>query len=88
MVQIYALEQQGTNIGINVESPGPTRTEMRAGASQTEDPLTLKTPEDIAPLFVELCSAACSARGTVINADEWRTGKPAQPAMAQSSPNP
>jgi NAD(P)-dependent dehydrogenase (short-subunit alcohol dehydrogenase family) len=77
MVQIYALEQQDTHICINVVNPGPTRTEMRADAFPAEDPLTLKTPEDIAPLFVELCSASCAARGQVINADEWISGKAA-----------
>jgi NADP-dependent 3-hydroxy acid dehydrogenase YdfG len=43
-----------------------------AGASRTdEDPATLKTPEDIAPLFVELAAAECQRQGDVINADTW-----------------
>jgi NAD(P)-dependent dehydrogenase (short-subunit alcohol dehydrogenase family) len=75
MVQIYVLEQKDTRICINVVNPGPTRTEMRANAFPTEDPSTLKTPEEVAPLFVELCSESCTARGQVINADEWMSNR-------------
>ena len=44
---------------------------MRAQAAPDEDPATLKTPEDIAPLFVELAAAECQRQGDVINADTW-----------------
>ena len=71
MAGIYALESAGTPIRVNMVSVGPTRTEMRARAVPAEDPITLKTPEDIAPLFVELASHACTRRGEWIVADEW-----------------
>ena len=71
MVRIYAVEAAGTPIRINVVNPGPTRTQMRARAAPTEDPMILKTPEDIAPLFVELASKECQRQGEVVNADEW-----------------
>jgi len=71
MAGIYAVEVAGTPIKINIVNPGPTRTEMRAQAFPQEDPRTLKTPESIAPLFLELASPACVRHGECINADEW-----------------
>lgn len=71
MVRIYAIESAGTPIRINIVNPGPTRTQMRARAAPDEDPMILKTPEDIAPLFVELGSRECQRQGEVINADDW-----------------
>jgi NAD(P)-dependent dehydrogenase (short-subunit alcohol dehydrogenase family) len=71
MVRIYAVEAAGTPVRINVVNPGPTRTQMRARAAPDENPMILKTPEDIAPLFVELASKECQRQGDVINADEW-----------------
>ena len=63
MVRIYAVECAGTPVRINVVNPGPTRTKMRARAAPDEDPMILKTPEDIAPLFVELAVARMPAPG-------------------------
>ena len=71
MVRIYAVEMSATSIRINVVNPGPTRTTMRARAAPDEDPATLKTPEDIAPLFVELAAPECQRQGDVVNADTW-----------------
>jgi NAD(P)-dependent dehydrogenase (short-subunit alcohol dehydrogenase family) len=71
IVRIYAIETAGTSVRINVINPGPTRTTMRAQAAPDEDPATLKTPEDIAPLFVELAAAECQRQGDVVNADTW-----------------
>jgi len=71
LVRIYAVEMSDTRIRINVVNPGPTRTAMRARAAPDEDPATLKTPEDIAPLFVELATRECDRNGDVVNADPW-----------------
>lgn len=71
MARIYAVEAAGTSIRINIVNPGPTRTEMRAKAVPNEDPMILKTPEDIAPLFVELAMPSCERQGEWINADVW-----------------
>lgn len=71
MAGIYALEGAGSPIRVNMVNAGATRTEMRARAVPEEDPMTLKTPEDIAPLFVELASPACTRQGEWIVADEW-----------------
>ena len=68
---VYAEEVAGTPIRINIVNPGPTRTAMRAAVAPKEDPLTLKTPDDIAPLFLELASPACQRKGEWIAADSW-----------------
>jgi NAD(P)-dependent dehydrogenase (short-subunit alcohol dehydrogenase family) len=71
MVRIYLVESKATPIRVNIVSPGPTRTEMRARAAPEEDPMTLKTPEDIAPLFVELGSPGCTRQAQWIDAEAW-----------------
>ena len=71
MAGIYALEGKASSIKANIVSPGATRTSMRARAAPDEDPMTLKTPEDIAPLFVELALPSCTRHGEWISADEW-----------------
>ena len=71
MSLIYAQEVAATPIKLNIVNPGPTRTAMRAQVMPKEDPMTLKTPEDIAPLFVELASASYMKSGEWFNADNW-----------------
>ena len=68
---VYAQETAGTPIRVNIVNPGPTRTRMRAAVMPDEDPMTLKTPEDIAPLFVELAAPACTRQMEWISADRW-----------------
>jgi NAD(P)-dependent dehydrogenase (short-subunit alcohol dehydrogenase family) len=71
LASVYAQEIAGTPIRLNMVNPGPTRTQMRAQVMPKEDPMTLKTPEDIAPLFVELASPACTRQTEWISADAW-----------------
>ena len=71
LAAVYAQEVAGTPIRINMVHPGPTRTAMRAAVAPKEDPLTLKTPEDIAPLFLELAAPECGRQGECIAADAW-----------------
>jgi NAD(P)-dependent dehydrogenase (short-subunit alcohol dehydrogenase family) len=55
--QILADElETNTRVRSNCINPGATRTTMRAKAYPGEDPLTLKTPEDLMPLYVYLMS--------------------------------
>ncbi len=77
MVRIYVVESKGTPIRINVVSPGPTRTEMRASAAPEEDPMSIKPPEALTPLFVELALRECRRHGEWINADDWLAGRTA-----------
>jgi NAD(P)-dependent dehydrogenase (short-subunit alcohol dehydrogenase family) len=52
----YASECEGTPVKVNLLSPGPLRTRMRARAMPGEDPAELRPPEDVCPLIVELLS--------------------------------
>jgi NAD(P)-dependent dehydrogenase (short-subunit alcohol dehydrogenase family) len=53
-------------------NPGGTRTPMRAEARPDEDPETLPTPEDIAPLFLRLAHSACpEPSGAKLEARDW-----------------
>lgn len=63
ITRIFAdeLEHLGT-LRFNAVNPGATRTTMRAKAYPAENPATLKTPEDIVPLFTWLVSD--DSRGT------------------------
>jgi NAD(P)-dependent dehydrogenase (short-subunit alcohol dehydrogenase family) len=76
MVRIYVVEAgPASPMRINIVSPGPTRTEMRARAAPDEDPMSIKAPDKIAGLFVRLATPACTLQGQWIDADEWLAGK-------------
>jgi NAD(P)-dependent dehydrogenase (short-subunit alcohol dehydrogenase family) len=66
--KIWAAETEKTCLRINVINPGATRTGMRVEAFPGEDPETLKPPEALGDLFVELASAACRRHGEIIDA--------------------
>jgi NAD(P)-dependent dehydrogenase (short-subunit alcohol dehydrogenase family) len=75
MVRIYVVELGQSPVRINIVSPGPTRTEMRAKAAPEEDPMTIKSPDAVAPLFAKLAAPECTLQGQWIDADEWLSGK-------------
>jgi NAD(P)-dependent dehydrogenase (short-subunit alcohol dehydrogenase family) len=75
LARVYMIEAQDSAIRVNTVSPMATRTEMRARAAPAEDPMTLKSPESIAPLFVELGSPSCQRQGEWINADKWMAAR-------------
>ncbi|MEP4889233.1 MAG: YciK family oxidoreductase [Aliiglaciecola sp.] len=56
MMQVLADEYAGTKLRFNCINPGATRTSMRAKAFPGEETSTLKTPEDIMPLYLYLMS--------------------------------
>ncbi len=56
MQTLAAEEQDLSNIKINSFNPGATRTAMRASAYPAEDPMTLKTPEEVAMAYLYLLS--------------------------------
>ncbi|MEQ9609654.1 MAG: SDR family NAD(P)-dependent oxidoreductase [Kiloniellaceae bacterium] len=68
LVRSYAAEITKTKVKANLLSPGPIRTMMRAAAFPGEDPKTLRTPEEIAELFVALAEPACARNGEVVEA--------------------
>jgi NAD(P)-dependent dehydrogenase (short-subunit alcohol dehydrogenase family) len=64
LARTYAAETVNTsNIRVMLVNPGPLRTRMRAAAMPGEDPLTLRTPEELAPKIVEICAPAWSETG-------------------------
>ncbi|MGJ3233183.1 MAG: SDR family NAD(P)-dependent oxidoreductase [Oceanicaulis sp.] len=68
LVQSWAAEIADTPIRANLVSPGRVRTRMRAKAAPGEDPMSLPHPDDIAPLFVELCSPNETRHGEIVDA--------------------
>jgi NAD(P)-dependent dehydrogenase (short-subunit alcohol dehydrogenase family) len=64
LVRIYAAETVNTsNIRVMAVNPGPLRTAMRAQAMPGEDPTALRTPEQLAPKIVEICSPEWTQTG-------------------------
>ncbi|QYJ80044.1 YciK family oxidoreductase [Shewanella acanthi] len=54
MMQVLAHECDGSSVRVNSINPGATRTEMRAMAYPAENPMDLKTAEDIMPTYLYL----------------------------------
>jgi NAD(P)-dependent dehydrogenase (short-subunit alcohol dehydrogenase family) len=71
LVKTYALECAATNVRANLINPGPIRTRMRAKAFPGEDPMTLKTPDDIAPAFVRFALPSSQDNGVIL---DFKTG--------------
>lgn len=66
LVRTYAAETATTSaVKVMAVNPGPLRTRMRASAMPGEDPMTLKTPEDIAPKIAALCAPSWGETGKV-----------------------
>ncbi|MBV8442150.1 MAG: SDR family NAD(P)-dependent oxidoreductase [Hyphomicrobiales bacterium] len=64
LARTYASETVNTsNIRVMLVNPGPLRTAMRAAAMPGEDPLTLRTPDELAPKIVEICAPEWTETG-------------------------
>jgi NAD(P)-dependent dehydrogenase (short-subunit alcohol dehydrogenase family) len=68
LVKTYAAEAASSSVKVNLLEPGPTRTRMRAQAYPGEDAATLKPPEALAPLILELTAVECARSGEVVAA--------------------
>jgi NAD(P)-dependent dehydrogenase (short-subunit alcohol dehydrogenase family) len=66
MVTCWAAETEETNMKVNLLDPGATRTPMRAEAFPGEDPATVKTPEELTDLFVDLAAPDCVHHGEIL----------------------
>jgi NAD(P)-dependent dehydrogenase (short-subunit alcohol dehydrogenase family) len=56
LVRVWANETATTPVRVNLFSPGPIRTRMRATVFPGEDPMTLDTPEQAAEFIVPMCA--------------------------------
>jgi NAD(P)-dependent dehydrogenase (short-subunit alcohol dehydrogenase family) len=65
LVRTYAAETATTTLRVMLLNPGPLRTNMRRAAMPGEDPMTLKTPEDLAPHIVRLASPDWGETGKI-----------------------
>lgn len=68
MAKTWAAELEKSTVRVNLLSPGPIRTAMRANAFPGEDPQSLRAPDAITERFVELASAGCTRNGEVVRA--------------------
>lgn len=67
--QTLAAELENTHIRVNCIDPGPTRTALRKRVFPGEDNVTLKAPEDLAPLY--LWAIGPDSRGTTGQRLSW-----------------
>jgi NAD(P)-dependent dehydrogenase (short-subunit alcohol dehydrogenase family) len=67
LARTYAHEVENTAVRVNLVSPGPTRTKMRAQAYPGEDPASLKAPEDVVETFVRLAEPSCTDNGRLFD---------------------
>ncbi|GGK17722.1 SDR family NAD(P)-dependent oxidoreductase [Salinarimonas ramus] len=66
MVRTWADETRNiTKIRAMLVNPGPLRTRMRATAMPGEDPMTLRTPEDLAPKILTLALPSWQETGKI-----------------------
>src|ERR671912_2367589 len=79
LVRTYAAETVTTPVKAMLLNPGPLRTAMRRAAMPGEDPLTLKTPEDLAPHIVKLALPSWDQTGKIY--DFAQAGKVIEPQM-------
>ena len=56
LVRVWANETASTKLRVNLFSPGPIRTRMRAIVFPGEDPMTLDTPDQAAEFIVPMCT--------------------------------
>lgn len=75
MGRAWAGESEQTNMKINFLDPGAVATVMRAAAYPGEDPASLPSPADIAPLFTQMLSPDWSTHGELISARDWLAGE-------------
>jgi len=79
LVRTYAAETVTTPVRAMLLSPGALRTNMRRAAMPGEDPLTLKTPEELAPHVVKLALPSWTETGKIY--DFPQDGKVLEPQM-------
>ncbi len=82
LVRTWAAEVESFGITANLLNPGPLRTKMRAQAMPGEDPLSLKTPEDLAPHIVAALSPETTRTGQIFDFPTLAWTEPQMPRPA------
>lgn len=77
LAKTYAAENATTRVQVGLVEPGPMRTAMRAKAFPGEDPATLPTPDEVAPLFVDLVQSSTKLNGEIVRFRDWK--RPREP---------
>ncbi|MDB5570322.1 MAG: Oxidoreductase [Hyphomicrobiales bacterium] len=68
LARTYAAETRNTSsVRVTLVRPGHVRTRMRAQLMPGEDPLSLPTPEEIAPRILAACSADWTETGKILD---------------------
>jgi NAD(P)-dependent dehydrogenase (short-subunit alcohol dehydrogenase family) len=67
LARVWANETVTTRLRVNLFSPGPIRTRMRAAIFPGEDPMDLDTPEQAAEFIVPMCSPEWSETGKLFD---------------------
>ncbi|AMJ60059.1 SDR family NAD(P)-dependent oxidoreductase [Bosea sp. PAMC 26642] len=80
MARTYAAETVTTATKVMLVNPGPLRTKMRAEAMPGEDPMTLRTPEDLAPHLVAMASPDWTETGKIFDFPQGKVIAPQMPA--------
>ncbi len=80
LAMTYAAETLNTNLRVNIVNPGPLRTRMRAEAMPGEDPMTLRTPEELAAEIVKLCLPDATPHARIYDFPTGRLLAPQAPA--------
>jgi NAD(P)-dependent dehydrogenase (short-subunit alcohol dehydrogenase family) len=70
LVRVWANETASTHLRVNLFSPGPIRTRMRAQVFPGEDPMTLDTPEQVAEFIVPMCTPDWTETGKLYDYKE------------------
>ena len=64
LARTYAAETMNiSRVRVMTVNPGPLRTKMRAAAMPGEDPMSLRTPEEVAPRILALCASEWTQTG-------------------------
>ena len=66
MAETYAAECATTNVRVNMVRPGVVETEMLRAAYPGGYPGKTATPDDVAPIFLDLALPACKTQGALI----------------------
>ncbi len=65
LTRTWAAENRRSHLQINLIDPGPVATSLRAAAFPGEDTSTLRTPADVAGVFVDLAAEPAANPGSL-----------------------